>query len=76
MKEDGLVRICGDYKLTVNQATRTNTYPIPRIEDLYVTLSGGQLFTALDLKHAYNYVRLYEKSRDATTINTHRRLFR
>ncbi len=27
LKGDGTVRICGDYKLTVNQVTRTNPYP-------------------------------------------------
>ncbi len=47
-----------DYKMTVNQATRPNTYLIPRIKDLYVTLLGGQLFTTLDLKNAYNQVSI------------------
>lgn len=31
-KEDGDVRICGDYKLTINQASQLDTYPLPRIE--------------------------------------------
>ena len=33
MKRDGSVRICGDYKLTVNQVATTNIYPLPKIED-------------------------------------------
>ena len=31
IKKDGSVRLCGDYKVTVNQATETYTYPLPRI---------------------------------------------
>ncbi|BHF61639.1 hypothetical protein SprV_0100461400 [Sparganum proliferum] len=35
LKSDGSVRICGDYKLTINSATKLNPYPLPCIEDLY-----------------------------------------
>jgi hypothetical protein len=43
MKQDGTVRICGDYKLTVNKVSKTDSYPIPRIEDLFARVSGGQI---------------------------------
>ncbi|BHF61674.1 hypothetical protein SprV_0100464900 [Sparganum proliferum] len=76
LKSDGSVRICGDYKLTINSATKLNPYPLPRIEDLCASLAGGHQFTTLDLKHAYNQVVLDTESRDATTINTHLGLFR
>ena len=52
IKRDGKVRICGDYKLTVNQATKTDPYPLPRIDDLFASLSKGKSFTKLDLAHA------------------------
>ena len=29
IKSDGSVRICGDYKVTVNQAAKVDQYPIP-----------------------------------------------
>ncbi|BHF72125.1 hypothetical protein SprV_0401518900 [Sparganum proliferum] len=76
LKSDGSVRTCGDYKLTINSASKLNPYPLPRIEDLYASLAGGHQFTTLDLKHAYDQVVLDTESRDATTINTHRGLFR
>ncbi|BHF57996.1 hypothetical protein SprV_0100094500 [Sparganum proliferum] len=76
LKSDGFVRICSDYKLTINSATKLNAYPLPRIEDLYASLSGGHPVTTSDLKHVYNQVVLDTESRDATTINTHRGLFR
>ena len=53
VKHDGLVSICGDYKLTVNQVAETDTYPLLRIKDLFASLSGGKSFTKLDLAHVY-----------------------
>nr|VZI36244.1 unnamed protein product [Spirometra erinaceieuropaei] len=34
LKSDGSVRICGDYKLKINSATKLNPYPFSRIKDL------------------------------------------
>ena len=34
VKEDGTIRIFGDYKQTINQAAKLDNYPIPKIEDL------------------------------------------
>ena len=48
-KQDGSYRLCGDYKVTVNQALEVDQYPLPKPEDLLATLAGGQKFTKLDL---------------------------
>ena len=76
VKSDGSIRICGDYKVTVNQAAKVDQYPIPRIDDLFASLSGGKKYTKLDLSHAYQQVPLDEASRQYVTINTHKGLFR
>ena len=76
VKTDGSIRICGDYKLTVNQVTKLDTYPLPRIEDLFASLSGGQAFTKLDLSNAYQQVSLDDASKAYIMINTSRGLFR
>ena len=76
MKQDGTVRICGDYKLTVNKVSKTDSYPIPRIEDLFARVAGGQKFTKLDIAHAYQQIPLQEESKMYVTINTHKGLFR
>ena len=75
IKGDGSVRICGDYKITVNRAARLEKYPIPRIEELFASLAGGKSFTKLDLSHAYLQVPLDEESCQYVTVNTHRGLF-
>ena len=76
MKNDGGVRICGDFKSTVNRAARLDKYPIPRIEDLFALLAGGKTFSKLDLSHAYLQIALDETSQQYVTINTHKGLFR
>ena len=75
VKADGTVRICGDYKLTINQVSSADPYPLPRIEDLFASLSGGKRFSKLDLSHAYQQLVLNEQSKQFTTINTHRGLY-
>ena len=52
-KSDGSVKICGDYQMTINQAAKLDAYPLPKIEELFTSLSGGMYFTKLDLSHAY-----------------------
>ncbi|XP_064638260.1 uncharacterized protein K02A2.6-like [Lineus longissimus] len=69
------VRICGDFKLTVNKVAMVEKYPMSKVEDLYAKLAGGKKFTKLDLKHAYLQIELDEESKKYTTINTPRGLF-
>ncbi len=76
LKPDGSIRICGDYKLTVNKAAKLDPYPLPKIEDLFARLAGGKKFTKLDIAHAYQQIPLDEESKDSVTINTHKGLFR
>jgi hypothetical protein len=75
MKSNGNIRICGDFRSTINVATKTETYPIPKIEDLYATLTGGKKFTKLDLSNAYLQVSIDEEYRKYTTINTMKGLY-
>ena len=76
MKPDKSTRICGDFKLTVNKVSKLDRHPIPKVEDLFSTLSGGTAFTKLDLTQAYQQLELDDDSKQYTVINTHRGLFR
>ena len=69
------IRICGDFKATVNQAAKLEHYPISKVEDLFAKLAGGKRFSKLDLSQAYQQILLDEDSRQYVTINTHKGLF-
>ena len=71
-KASGEVRICGDYRLTVNKVTPLEQYPLPKTEELFTRFQGSQMFSQLDLKSAYNQIPLDEKSRKYLAINTHK----
>ncbi|XP_021370583.1 uncharacterized protein K02A2.6-like isoform X2 [Mizuhopecten yessoensis] len=75
VKSDSTIRICGDYKVTVNQVSKLDNYPIPKTEDLYASLGGGAFYSKLDLSQAYQQLELDTESKPYTTINTHKGLF-
>ena len=69
------VRLCGDFRLTVNPVSKLDRYPIPKVEDLFAKLSKGKCFTKLDLSQAYQQLPLEEESKKFVVINTHKGLF-
>ena len=74
-KKNGQLRICGDYKVTVNPVIDVNKYPLPCPEDMLAALAGGEKFTKLDLTNAYLQMVLDSECRKFVTINTHRGLY-
>ena len=52
IKNDGSIRICGDYKQTINSVSECDRYPVPKTEDLFATLNGGEKCSKLHLIHA------------------------
>ena len=75
-KSDGRLRLCGDYKVTINPVMEIDKYPLPKPEDLFATLSGGKKFSKIDLTSAYQQLRLTDDSQNLVTINTHKGLFK
>ena len=74
-KEDNTVRICGDYKTTVNPQLQVDQYPLPKIQDIFASLAGGQGFRKIDLRQAYNQLEMNDNSKSYLTINTHKGLY-
>ena len=58
LKPDGSVRICGDYKVTINQSLEVTEHPLPTATDIFANLNGGKKLSKLDLSHAYQQVIL------------------
>lgn len=69
------VRICGDYKVSVNQVARTEHYPLPNPNDIFASVQKGKVFTILDLKNAYQQLELSSCTQELLTVNTHQGLY-
>ena len=63
------VRICSDFKITVNQASQLDRYPNPKVDDLFAGLHGGRVFTKLDVSQACHQLLLDEASKALGMIN-------
>lgn len=75
LKSNGGVRICADYKITINKQLIDFKYPLPRIDDVFNSLQGGAQYSKLDLEGAYHQFELDDESREMVTISTHRGVF-
>jgi len=74
-KSNRKIRVCGDFKVTINQCVETKCYPLPMVEDIFAQLVGGKVFTKLDLSQAYLQLPVDEDSRGLLVINTPKGLF-
>ena len=74
-KADNTVRICGDYKSTINQSVEDEQYVLPTTQDLYTALVGSKVFSKLDLSHAYAQLNVDKESQEYLTIATHKGLY-
>ena len=69
-KADGQIRICGDFKSTINPFINTEQYPLPGADELFQKMQGGKRFSKLDLRTAYLQMELDESSRKYLVVNT------
>ena len=72
--QNAQVRICGDFKVSVNQYLYLTQYPLSHIKEVFERLSKGQVFSKLDLLDSYLQVELYNESKRHVVIITCRRL--
>ncbi|CAG9827401.1 unnamed protein product [Diabrotica balteata] len=75
-KSNGGIRICGDFKKTLNPILKQDHYPLPNLQDIFHKLVGGKVFTILDLSNAYLQLKVNETSKKLLTIHTHCGLYK
>ena len=69
-KRDGTHRFCVDY-CELNSVTKSDTYPLPRIDDLLDQLGKAKYFSTLDLAAGYWQIRVHPESQEKTAFVTH-----
>lgn len=75
VKRNGDIRLCGDYRSTVNQATESDTYPMPTANEIFAIISGGRFYATLDLDRAYTQVVVTDDTARLLTLNTCKGLY-
>jgi len=68
-KKDGSLRMCVDYR-GLNKITVKNRYPLPLISGLLDQLGQAKIYTKIDLRGAYNLVRVKEGDEWKTAFRT------
>ena len=73
-KKNGEQRFCIDYR-KLNQVTKKDSFPLPRIDDTLDTLHGKKFFTTLDLASGYWQIELEETSKEKTAFIVENNLY-
>ncbi|GBN34921.1 Uncharacterized protein K02A2.6, partial [Araneus ventricosus] len=76
IKQSGEIRLCADYKVTINKDMKNHPYPIPLVNHILANLADGKVFAKIDIAQAYLQLRVDDVSAEAQTIVTHRGAFK
>jgi len=74
-KPDGGLRFCIDH-CDITGITISNRYPLPSIWEIFYLLEGAKIYTKLDVRGAYNLLRVTEWDDDKLAFRTWYGLFK
>ncbi|EZG42671.1 putative reverse transcriptase family protein, partial [Gregarina niphandrodes] len=66
-KKDGSTRFCVDYR-SLNDMTKKDVYPLPRIDDILSALEGAKYFSSMDAASGYWQVPMASNSIEKTAF--------
>jgi len=69
-KKNGKSRFCVDYR-RLNNITKKDAYPLPRMKDFLDSLGDSKVFTSLDCTAGYSQVPMRPADREKTASTTH-----
>ena len=75
-KPNGKIRLCADFRVTINKHILIDMHPLPTFEELCAQLAGGEQFSTIDLRDAYLQMEVEEESKKYLVISTHKGFFR
>ncbi len=68
-KKDGKYRFCIDYR-KLNNVTKKDAHPLPRVDDLLDSLHNSKIFSTLDLRSGYWQVSVAPEDQEKTAFVT------
>ncbi|MBW0573647.1 hypothetical protein O181_113362 [Austropuccinia psidii MF-1] len=68
-KKDGGLCLCVEYR-KLNAVTRKNRYPLPPMNQLLTVFNGATIFSKIELRGAYNLLRIQEGDEHLTAFRT------
>ncbi|CAI6374057.1 unnamed protein product [Macrosiphum euphorbiae] len=75
VKPNGKIRLCGDFKTTINKFFLVDNHPLSTVNELFSNVAGGDKFTKIDLSQAYLHLPVHTSDRHLLTLNTHKGLY-
>ncbi|UYV71319.1 hypothetical protein LAZ67_8002616 [Cordylochernes scorpioides] len=75
-KPDGQIRLCADFKKSLNPYLEDVKYPIPNIDSVLSNFQGNKLFNKLDLSKAYHQIEMDDISKKYLVVSTHKGLYK